>query len=267
MDGAQGHGQNERCGFHRDFSPKGRDNMQKIPFALLGCLAALSLPGTVVSAAGYGQGKAVNEENQPLGALEFQAQYADYGACAMNEEPQRILLTFDQGYENGYTARILDTLKEKNVTALFFITGDYAKREPELIRRMIAEGHMIGNHGMAHAAAPALSKQELETEIMSLHDYVLEQYGYEMQYFRPPCGEYDAQTLQTVQELGYRTVFWSFAYVDWNPDSQPDPQDALCTLTDAAHSGAVYLLHSVSETNAAVLGDAIDAMREKGFIL
>lgn len=237
-----------------------------IAAVMTACLAALP-PYTAVSAAGYGQGKAVNEQNQPLGALEFQSQYADYGAFALNNAPKRILLTFDQGYENGYTDDILDTLKEQGVTALFFVTGDYAKREPELIRRMIAEGHAVGNHGMTHASAPTLSEEALREEIMSLHDYVLDNYGYEMQYFRPPCGEYDAETLQTVQSLGYQTVFWSFAYVDWNPDSQPDPQEALCRLTDAAHDGAIYLLHSVSSTNAAVLGDAITALREKGYVL
>lgn len=219
------------------------------------------------SALGYGQGKNVNERNQPIGALEFQEQYRNYGACALSDDPTQILLTFDQGYENGYTAQILDTLKEKNVKALFFITGDYAQKESELIQRMIDEGHMIGNHGMEHKMASTLSAEELQEEISALHDYVAQHYNYEMQYFRPPCGDYDTEALQVIRDMGYQTVFWSFAYVDWNTDAQPDLQTARTTLINAAHDGAIYLLHSVSSTNAAVLGDVIDALHAKGYKL
>ncbi len=218
-------------------------------------------------ALGYGQGKQLDAENCPTGATEFEAQYGQYGAYALTPENQRIILTFDQGYENGYTAKILDTLKEKHVSAIFFLTGDYAKREPDLVRRMIAEGHMLGNHGMTHAPIPTLSPAQLEDELMSLHDYVQTTFGYEMQYFRPPCGEYDAHSLELIHGLGYRTIFWSFAYVDWNTDSQPNPMNSLNALCDAAHSGAIYLLHSVSETNAEILGDFIDRVRQKGYIV
>ena len=242
--------------------------MKRCFFSLIACCALLmQLPAPSADALGYGQGTAVDSQNCPLGAAEFQAQYEGLGAYALSNDSNQILLTFDQGYENGYTASILDTLKEHHVTALFFVTGDYAKRNPELIRRMIREGHAIGNHGMRHAAAPALSQDALRAEIMELHDFVLQEYDYEMQYFRPPCGEYSEAVLQSVQELGYQTVFWSFAYVDWNPDQQPDPQWALHTLTDAAHGGAIYLLHSVSATNAEVLGSLIDALQEKGYQL
>lgn len=217
------------------------------------------------NAAGYGQGKAMNAQNQPIGALEFQAQYAPNDAYALTQAADAILLTFDQGYENGYTAQILDTLKAQNVKALFFITGDYAKSEPVLIQRMIAEGHAIGNHGMQHLKASELTKDALREEIASLHAYVQEQYGYEMQYFRPPCGDYNAEALQIAQELGYKTVFWSFAYVDWNTDAQPDLQTAKQTLIQAAHPNAIYLLHSVSATNASILGDVITELKAKGY--
>ncbi|MDD5947964.1 MAG: polysaccharide deacetylase family protein [Oscillospiraceae bacterium] len=217
------------------------------------------------NAAGYGQGKAVNGQNQPTGALEFQAQYAQNDAYALTEAADSILLTFDQGYENGYTAKILDTLKEHHVKALFFITGDYAKSEPQLINRMIAEGHALGNHGMRHLKASELSAEALREEIGSLHSYVLQNYGYEMQYYRPPCGDYDAEALQTVQEMGYKTVFWSFAYVDWNTDAQPDPETAKQTLIQAAHPNGIYLLHSVSSANAAVLGDVITELKAMGY--
>ena len=228
-------------------------------------LSLLLASGFSASAEGYGQGRLRDAQNRPTGAIAFQEEYGEYGAYALSEDSSRIILTFDQGYENGYTAQILDTLKEKNATAIFFLTGDYAKKEKELVRRMIAEGHMLGNHGMTHAAIPALSDAELEEEIMSLHRYMLSEYGYEMQYFRPPCGEYDMLSLAKVQSLGYRTVFWSAAHVDWKTDDQPEPSAALDTLTDAAHGGAVYLLHSVSSTNAKILGDLIDGLRAKGY--
>lgn len=220
-----------------------------------------------VEAVGYGQGRARDAQNRPTDAVSFQEEYRSLGASSLTEDSDRILLTFDQGYENGYTAAILDTLAEKNVRAIFFLTGDYAKRETALVKRMIAEGHCLGNHGMKHLALPTLSPEEIETEIMSLHDYVLSQYGYEMQYFRPPCGEYDADALRTVQKLGYRTVFWSAAHVDWMTERQPEPQKALADLTDMAHGGAIYLLHSVSATNAQILGSLIDNLRSAGYTL
>lgn len=161
----------------------------------------------------------------------------------------------------------MDTLKEKNVKAIFFLTGDYAQKEDELVKRMIDEGHILGNHGMTHASMPDLSSDKLKEEIMSLHEYVLEKYGYEMQYLRPPCGEYSEQSLALTNELGYKTLMWSFAYVDWKTDDQPDKASALEKIVSSGHSGGIFLLHSVSSTNAAVLGDAIDELRKNGFNL
>ncbi len=214
---------------------------------------------------GYGQGTQVDENRCPLDALAFDAEYGEVGAYATTPDRSRILLTFDQGYENGYTAQILDTLKEKGVSAIFFLTGDYAKREPELVARMIAEGHMLGNHGMTHASLPTLTDAEAKAEIMDLHQYVLDEFGYEMQYFRCPCGEYSARALEIVQECGYRSIFWSDAYVDWDITAQPEEKEALGRLTSHAHGGEILLLHSVSETNAAILGDLIDAFRAMGY--
>lgn len=216
---------------------------------------------------GYGQGTAINSENCPLGACDFNSQYSEYDAYALTQDKDRIILTFDQGYENGYTEPILDVLKEKNVSAIFFLTGDYAKTEDKLIKRMISEGHILGNHGMTHASMPELSQESLCEEIMSLHNFVLEKYGYEMQYLRPPCGEFSEQSLAAASELGYKTLMWSFAYVDWETDNQPDPEYALEKITSSAHGGGIYLLHSVSSTNAAILGDVIDRLRAEGFKL
>ncbi len=213
---------------------------------------------------GYGQGREVNDENCPLGALMFNDKYYSYGAYAMTDS-DNICLTFDQGYENGYTAPILDTLKEKNVKAVFFLTGDYAKRNKELVRRMIDEGHIIGNHGMEHASLPKLSDAEAQKEIMSLHEYVRENYGYEMKYFRPPCGEYSEKALAAVQGCGYKTLVWSFAYCDWDVNDQPNPEEALERVTSAAHRGGIYLLHSVSSTNCEILPEVIDRIRAAGY--
>ncbi len=233
-------------------------------------LTAIAMPVSSVYALdntviGYGQGVSKDNLNRPLDALQFNEKYSDYDAFAVSQDEKRIIITFDQGYENGYTADILDTLKEKNVKAIFFLTGDYAKKEESLVKRMIQEGHTLGNHGMTHASIPKLSQTEAEEEIMSLHNFVLNNYGYEMQYFRCPCGEYSEQALETVQKCGYKTVFWSFAYVDWITDKQPSTAEGLQKLTESAHGGEILLLHSVSATNAQILGEVIDNFREQGF--
>lgn len=233
-------------------------------------LTAAVMPCTAVYAAdntkiGYGQGTAVDENNRPVDAVQFNSRFGDLDAFALSEDGKRIIITFDQGYENGYTEKILDTLKEKNVQAIFFLTGPYAKTETALVKRMIDEGHILGNHGMTHASLPTLSDEDAKKEIMSLHDYVMNNYGYQMQYFRCPCGEYSERALETAQSCGYKTLFWSSAYVDWKTDAQPSPAEGLSKLTDAAHGGEILLLHSVSATNAEILGDLIDNFRAKGF--
>lgn len=222
---------------------------------------------------GFGQGRETDELNRPLGGLMFNADYSKYGAYSLDESEsaeKQIYLTFDQGYENGFTAPILDTLKEKNVKAVFFLTGDYAKRNSGLVQRMIDEGHILGNHGMKHASIPELSAcsvADAENEIMSLHDFVKETYGYEMKYFRPPCGEYSERAAAIAQRLGYKTLFWSFAYADWDVNDQPDTAEAFERVSGAAHGGGIFLLHSVSETNCTILPKVIDSFREQGFEL
>lgn len=216
---------------------------------------------------GYGQGIEKDETNRPLGAVDFNNCYQKSDAYSLSDDENQIILTFDQGYENGYTSKILDTLKEKNVKAIFFLTGDYAKKETALVRRMIDEGHAIGNHGMTHASFPKLSVEELKEEITSLHDFVLENYNYEMQYLRPPCGEYSEKSLQITKELGYKTIMWSFAYVDWNTENQPSPEESLQNALNCAHNGGIYLLHSVSATNCQILGSLIDGLKAKGYTL
>lgn len=213
---------------------------------------------------GYGQGVITDDDNRPVGAVDFNDKFGKYDAYALNDGSD-ITLTFDEGYENGYTEKILDTLKEKKVSAVFFITGDYAEKNPELVKRMIAEGHTVGNHTMNHYSMPDLTAEEIKDELMQLHDYVKKHFAYEMTLMRPPMGEFSEFSLSQTKALGYKTVMWSFAYKDWLTDEQPDPATSKQKLIDAAHEGAVYLLHPVSSTNAEILGDVIDAIRAKGF--
>ena len=215
---------------------------------------------------GYGQGVRFDDLNRPKGAVEFNNGYSKYNAVAINDTAEKVIcLTFDQGYENGFTPMILDTLKEKGVKATFFVVGDYAERQPELVQRMIDEGHTVGSHSVNHYSMPELSVEKATEEIMGLHAYILEHFGVQMTLFRPPKGEYSEQSLAVTGDLGYKTVLWSFAYADWDTQNQPDCQSALQKLIERAHPGAIYLLHSVSETNATILGDFIDAMIAEGY--
>ena len=174
-------------------------------------------------------------------------------------------MTFDEGYENGFTADILDTLQEKQVPAVFFVTMDYVQDQPELVQRMIDEGHIVGNHSTTHPNMTTLSIEEAEAEIMELHEYVKEHFNYEMFLFRAPEGAFSHQSLAIAQYLGYQSVLWSFAYNDWNTDQQPSAEDALQRLTNALHPGAVYLLHAVSKTNHDILGEWIREAKAEGY--
>ena len=192
---------------------------------------------------GYGQGVQLDDKNRPTGALDFNANYGKYGATALREDKKNILLTFDQGYENGYTAQILDTLKEKKVKAVFFLLQDYAKRNPELVQRMIDEGHIVGNHSVSHYSMPDLSAEECRQEIEGLQEYMKQNFGVTMKLFRPPMGEFSEQSLSVTKDCGLSTMLWSFAYADWDVNAQPDPAQAKEKLIGAAHEGAIYLLH------------------------
>lgn len=225
---------------------------------------------------GYGPGYASGGNRAPY-ADGYQEQYGQYGANFIAPDSGCIYLTFDCGYEyfirdeNGnevaLTGLILDTLKEKNVKAVFFVTMSYCRNNPELVQRMIDEGHTVGNHSNSHPSMPSLSIDGMVQEIMSLHEYVQEHFGYTMTLFRPPMGEFSTRSLAVAQSLGYKTVHWSFAYADWDTANQPDRAEALDKIVSCHHSGAIFLLHAVSETNTFVLGDVIDAFAEKGYKL
>ena len=215
---------------------------------------------------GWGQGVQFDERNIPISCTTFQEKYGKYNAVFVKQNCEnQIFLTFDEGYENGYTSQILDILKEKQVPAVFFVTYDYASKNPDLIRRMIDEGHTVGNHSYSHPCMPEISVEQQQEEITKLHDYIKQEFSYTMTLFRPPKGEFSEQSLAVAKELGYETVFWSFAYSDWNVDKQPDPSEALQKTVDRAHDGAVYLLHAVSKTNTEILGSMIDQLQQQGY--
>lgn len=216
-------------------------------------------------ALGWGPGGPVDSENRSQGAVAYQEKYGKYDAYFIAPSSEKIYLTFDEGYENGYTADILDTLKEKGVHAVFFVTLPYVKEQPELVQRMIDEGHIVGNHSVNHLSMPTISMEDCRAEVMGLHEYVKENFGYEMSLFRFPMGEFSEADLSLLQQLGYRSVFWSFAYRDWLVDEQPDPQQAIETIESKCHPGAIYLLHAVSQTNAQILGQVIDDLRAQGY--
>lgn len=193
------------------------------------------------------------------------------GIYRKNENENVIYLTFDCGYEYGYTARILDTLKEKNVKAIFFVTGGFVNDSSNhgLLKRMAEEGHLIGNHTENHKIMPTVSPQEFVSELNSVYRKCKEILGdsFTMAYYRPPQGASCPRDLALSAYLGYHSTFWSFAYGDYNVDNQPEEGAALENMKSCLHPGAVYLLHAVSSTNTAVLGDFIDYVRAEGFTL
>ncbi len=223
-----------------------------------------ALDGT---SSGWGPGVNRGDDGRPLAPVAFQEKYSKYAVDFIRPEKGVIYLTFDEGYENGYTAKILDVLKEKQAPAVFFVTLSYVKSNPELIRRMIDEGHIIGNHSSTHPDMTQISLQDAYDDVKKLHDYMLENYDYEMKLFRFPMGNYSERTLALLESMGYRSIFWSFAYKDWLVDEQPEQGAAYKRITGFAHDGAIYLLHAVSSTNTAILGDVIDSFREQGYSL
>ena len=195
-------------------------------------------------------------------------QLRQYQAAYIGNTNEKVLyLTFDAGYENGCTAKILDTLKEKQVPAAFFLVGNYIRQSPDLVRRMVAEGHTVGNHTMHHYDMSRLSdKAAFSKELTDLESLYKETVGQELpKFYRPPQGIYSEENLKMAQELGYKTLFWSLAYVDWNNDAQPTREAAFAKLLPRTHNGAVVLLHSTSKTNAEILGELIDKWKAMGY--
>lgn len=209
------------------------------------------------------------EGKTPVGNATFE-ELAKYDAFyAEQTEEKHIYLTFDVGYENGNTASILDTLKKHNVSATFFVVGTYIESDPELVKRMAEEGHIVGNHtwhhpDMSQIAAMDAFKKELE----DVENAYLEVTGEKMtKFYRPPQGKYSEANLKMAQELEYKTFFWSLAYVDWYDDNQPSREEAFEKLLGRIHPGAIVLLHSTSDTNALILDELIQKWEEMGYTI
>ena len=216
----------------------------------------------------WGPGTNFDETGKPIACVGLQSEYGKWDTDFYRdgeEHKGKVYLTFDEGYENGYTPKILDILKEKGVSAVFFVTLSYAKAEPELIQRMIDEGHVVGNHSSRHPNMTTITMEEMYAEVADLHNYISENFDYDMYLFRPPEGAFSERSLALLQKMGYRTVCWSFAYADWDPANQPEHQKAFERVTRSVHDGEVFLLHAVSETNTDILGDVIDHVRNEGF--
>jgi peptidoglycan-N-acetylmuramic acid deacetylase len=178
-----------------------------------------------------------------------------------------VYLTFDAGYENGNTPKILDALKKHNAPAAFFLVGNYLNREPELVKRMVEEGHIVGNHTTTHPDMSAIqSEEKFSVELSALNEKYKAIIGEDMKkYYRPPQGKFSEDNLRMAQKLGYKTIFWSLAYVDWYEDNQPPIESAMKTLKTRVHPGAIVLLHSTSSTNAEILDAILTEWENMGY--
>ena len=195
-----------------------------------------------------------------------QAFYEKYGAKCLDTSGEKVIyLTFDCGYENGCTEKILDTLKEKKVPAAFFVTLPNVKDNPQIIARMINEGHIVGNHSDTHPNFSKINRTQMVKEIENLDNYLREHFGYSASYFRFPEGACSENALELVQSIGYTSVFWSSAYADWDINNPKGKQYAFETVTARLHPGCILLLHAVSQDNADALGDIIDYAKEQGY--
>ena len=233
---------------------------------LAAVLGFFVLRGSVMETASWGLSFR-QEGAAPIGTA-GQDQLKAYDAAYLGDTSQKVIyLTFDAGYENGSTEKILDILKAHEVPAAFFLVGNYIEKNADLVRRMVEEGHIVANHTMHHYDMSKLSdKDTFSKELTDLEALFKETTGKEMpKYYRPPQGIYSEENLKMARELGYKTVFWSLAYVDWNNDAQPSREQAFAKLLPRIHNGAVVLLHSTSQTNAEILDELLTKWKDEGY--
>ena len=213
----------------------------------------------------WGIKRADNHEQPDLGAENKRIIDEYNGICIGNSQKPYIYLTFDCGYEAGYTEKILEVLKQNDVKATFFITGHYLNSEPDLVKRMIDEGHTIGNHTADHICMPESSEKQIKEDVMELHTALYEKFGYEMKYLRPPKGEYSEKSIAYTNTLGYTTVMWSFAYDDWDRNKQGREEYGKQKILENVHNGEVMLLHSTSKDNSNILDYCIKEIKNMGY--
>ena len=209
----------------------------------------------------------VKDGGQPTGNATPET-LKQYNAYYVGKPDEKVIyLTFDCGYENGNTGAILDALKKHNVPATFFVVGHYVESAPDMLKRMIEEGHTVGNHTYHHPDMSAISQlSAFQKEMEDVANAFKDSTGTEMaMYYRPPQGKYSTNNLKMAKELGYATFFWSLAYVDWNVDKQPTHEEAMKILTERIHPGAVVLLHNTSKTNGEILDTLLTKWEEMGY--
>ena len=247
--------------------------MGKRDVILVLCVAAVALIlsvgillNDVMSTASWGL-SFPTEGRPPVGPASG-AQLARYDAAYLGDTGRKVIyLTFDAGYENGCTEKVLDVLKKQEVPAAFFLVGNYIEKNADLVRRMVAEGHSVGNHTMHHYDMSRLTEPEaFRKELTALETLYESTVGQPMaKFYRPPQGTYSEENLRMAKEMGYKTVFWSLAYVDWNNDRQPTKEQAFAKLLPRIHDGAVVLLHSTSATNAEILDELLTKWKALGY--
>ena len=230
------------------------------------------LSGLSNKSIGFGCADEYDELGRATGLYYYEHLYGKYGQYYyVHTNDKVVYLTMDEGYEAGFTEQILDTLKEKNVKAVFFITNQFLTEVPQYVQRMIDEGHIIGNHTCRHPAGgypkyvDAHGLESFTEDLARLHKAVYDRFGYTMKLFRFPEGESSELTLAQTANLGYSSVFWSFTQYDFNPEKQPDPAKTLAEDVERAAPGVIYLLHACSATNTQILGDFIDQVRARGY--
>lgn len=221
-----------------------------------------------VAAANYEWGLSFQEENQPPVPNLSAEKLAPYDAYYYYPQTAQktLYLTFDCGYENGNMPAILDALKKHNAQGAFFVVGPYIEQNPELVKRMAAEGHIVGNHSWHHPNMTTKSQAEFQKELADVEAVYKQVVGTDMpKFYRPPEGKFSDENLTWAQQLGYRTVFWSLAYVDWKVDAQPTKEQAFEKILPRTHDGAIVLLHSTSSTNAQILDELLTTWEEQGY--
>ena len=230
--------------------------------------AAEASAPAVVEASAVNWGLSFPTEGQPPAGNASVEDLAQYDAYYLGDSGQKVIyLTFDCGYENGNTENILNALQKHNAKATFFVVGHFLESAPDLVKRMQAEGHMVGNHTWHHPDMDTIaSEDKFREELELVSDKYQEITGVELNHFyRPPQGKYSEENLKQAQALGYKTVFWSLAYVDWNTDSQPTAEQAYAKLLPRIHDGAIVLLHSTSKTNADILDELLTKWEDMGY--
>lgn len=220
-----------------------------------------------LSAKVKGWGFVRKKNSAPEVPVSQQEELKRYGGYYLGDTSNKeIYLTFDEGYENGYTAKILDVLQAKGVTAAFFVTGPYLEGQRDLVQRMIDEGHIIGNHTVHHPNLGEADDEKIKSELNGLNEKCEEIYGVTMTYMRPPEGAYSERSLAVTQSLGYKTILWSHAYKDWDVNLQLGTENAVNQVVPYFHNGEILLLHAVSKDNADALAMIIDKAEEEGYV-